>query len=72
MTGPDDVRRAAGLKVRSPVLAVRCDHCGAQPGEDCHGRTPKTRGQRREPHPARVAAAPGAVVVPFPGPRPAA
>lgn len=66
MTTADDVRRAAGLTVRSPALTVRCDHCGAQVGEECHGRTAKTRGRRRAPHPARLAAAPSAVAIPFP------
>lgn len=62
----DDVRRAAGLSARSPALTVPCTHCGALVGEDCHGRTAKTRSKRREPHPARLAAAPSAVVIAFP------
>lgn len=70
MTSADDVRRAAGLPDRSPALTVRCTHCGAQSGEECHGRTAKTRSRRREPHPARVAAAPNAVVIPSHHPQP--
>lgn len=66
MTGPDDVRRAAGLSARSPALTVRCSHCGAPVGEECHGRTAKTRGKRRPTHPVRLAAAPDAVVIAFP------
>jgi hypothetical protein len=72
VTTADDVRRAAGLSARSPALTVRCSHCGAGVGEECHGRTAKTRGKRRPTHPARIAAAPDAVVIPFPGPAPAA
>lgn len=70
MTGPDDVRRAAGLSARSPALGVRCPHCTAPAGEECHGRTAKTRTQRRPTHPARLAVAPDAVVIAFPPPHP--
>lgn len=66
MTTADDVRRAMGLTGRSPALTVPCTHCGATVGEDCHGRTAKTRAKRREPHPARLAVAPSAVIIPFP------
>ena len=68
MTTADDVRRAMGLTARSPALTVPCTHCGAVVGEDCHGRTAKTRHKRREPHPARLLAAaePRAVIIPFP------
>ena len=66
MTTADDVRRAMGLTGRSPALTVPCTHCGALVGEDCHGRTAKTRSKRRAPHPARLLAAPSAVVLAFP------
>jgi hypothetical protein len=66
VTGPNDVRAAAGYATRSPALDVWCSHCGAGVGEECHGRTAKTRGKRRPTHPARIAAAPDAVIIPFP------
>jgi hypothetical protein len=73
VTTADDVRRAMGLAGRSPALTVRCPHCTAPVGEECHGRTAKTRSKRRSPHPARLAAAPDAVVIAFPQrPSPAA
>lgn len=67
MTGAADVRRAAGYTERTSTLDVRCRHCGSAVGEDCHGLTPKTRNQRRAPHPIRVddAAEPHAQVIPF-------
>jgi hypothetical protein len=72
MTTADDVRRAMGLTGRSPALTVPCSHCSAQVDEDCHGRTAKTRGKRRKPHPARLLAAPSAVVIAFPAQSPPA
>lgn len=70
---PDNLRAALRSR-QDPATAVECSHCGAQPGEECHGRTAKTRGRRRDPHPARVGAAPSAVVIQLPvrSPEPAA
>lgn len=64
--GPDAVRAAAGYPARSPALDVACSHCGAVQREECHGTTAKTRTKRRDPHHARLAAAPSAVVIAFP------
>lgn len=67
MTGADEARQAAGYTLRSPALELPCTHCGAGYHEECHGLTAKTRHKRREPHPARLAAAaePHAQVIPF-------
>lgn len=63
-----DARQAAGLAPRSATLDVRCRHCGSPAGEECHGLTPKTRKQHRQPHPMRVAdaAEPRAQIIPLP------
>jgi hypothetical protein len=54
VTGPDDVRAAAGYPPPHPALRIRCRRCGAQPGRPC--TTPSGRHPLREPHPSRTAA----------------
>jgi hypothetical protein len=69
VTGPQDVRAAAGFPPRHPALEVRCTICGASAKEPCHvpGRTKRLS----DPHPSRVdLAAESAVILPFRRPDP--